>query len=174
MSKKTKISPTFTEVKGDAIELFFKSSTNAVIMHGANCQNTMGAGFALQVRNKIAPLFYLDQYDTRNATNKFGSYSAVVIGQVGEEVKIGVNLYTQFNPGANFDITALRNSLKAFRYSIPVDKRETFTIYLPMIGTGIGGGDWKEILPVIKKELSNFNVVTVEYVAPTLKKEEEK
>jgi O-acetyl-ADP-ribose deacetylase (regulator of RNase III) len=170
MSKNKKISPTFTEVKGDAIQLFFDSTTDAVIMHGANCQKLMGAGFALQVRNKISPLYYLDQYDVRNHTQRFGSYSAVVIGEVEDKLKIGVNLYTQFNPGAEFDITAFRNSLKGFRYSIPVEKRIKFTIYLPMIGTGIGGGDWKEILPVIKKELADFNIVVVDYVAPKPKK----
>jgi len=166
MTKNTKKSPTFVEVKGDAIELFFESTTDAVVMHGANCQKLMGAGFALQVRNKISPLYYLDQYDTRNATQRFGSYSAVVVGEVKEKIKVGVNLYTQFNPGADFDITALRNSLKSFRYSIPVDKRIGFNVYLPKIGCGIGGGDWKEILPVIKKELADFNIVVVDYVAP--------
>lgn len=167
MSTDTKETPTYKKVKGDAIDLFFKSTTDAVIMHGANCQKVMGAGFALQVKQQIAPLFYLDQYDLRDATQRFGSYSAVVVGQVEDKIKIGVNLYTQFNPGAEFDITALRNSLKAFRYSIPLDKRAGFTLYLPMIGSGIGGGDWKEILPVIKKELAHFNVVVVEYQPPT-------
>jgi O-acetyl-ADP-ribose deacetylase (regulator of RNase III) len=166
MSKNTKIIPTFTEVKGDAIELFFKSATDAVIMHGANCQKIMGAGFAKQVKSKLAPLFYLDQYDTRDATQRFGSYSAVVVGEVDQKIKVGVNLYTQFNPGAEFDITALRNSLKAFRYSIPLEKRVGFTLYLPMIGCGIGGGNWIDVLPVIKKELAHFNVVVVDYVAP--------
>lgn len=166
MSKNTKISPTFTEVKGDAIDLFFKGTTDAVFMHGANCQQMMGAGIALQVKQQISPLFYLDQYDARNPTQRFGSYSAVVVGQVKDKIKVGVNLYTQFNPGAEFDLTALRNSLKAFRYSIPVDKRIGFNVYLPKIGAGIGGGDWKEILPVIKKELADFNIVIVDYVAP--------
>lgn len=169
MTKNTKISPTFTEVKGDAIELFFNSTTDAIIMHGANCQKIMGAGIALQVRERLSPLFYLDQYDTRNATQRLGSYSAVVVGNVGEKIKIGANLYTQFNPGAEFNITALRNSLKAFGYSIPVKKRINFTVYLPKIGCGIGGGDWKEVLPVLQKELADFNVVIVDYKATKVK-----
>lgn len=166
MSKNKKISPTFTEVKGDAIELFFKSTTDAAFMHGANCQRLMGAGIALQVKEQLSPLYYQDQFDTRNATQRFGSYNAVIVGQVKDKIKIGVNLYTQFNPGAEFDITALRNSLKAFRYSIPVEKRIGFNVYVPQIGCGIGGGDWKEVLPVIKKELADFNIVAVEYAAP--------
>jgi len=170
MSKK-KEKPTYNIVDGDAMDLFFKSTTNAVLMHGANCQRVMGAGFAAQVRDNIAPLFYLDQYDTRNATQRFGSYSAVVVGQVEDKLKIGVNLYTQFNPGAEFDISALRTSLKAFRFSIAKDKRIDFTIYLPKIGCGIGGGTWEEVEPVIKKELADFNVVVVNYKKIVEKKE---
>jgi O-acetyl-ADP-ribose deacetylase (regulator of RNase III) len=174
MSKNTVESPTFTEVKGDAIELFFKSTTNAIVLHGANCQKVMGSGFAKQIKDQIAPLFYIDQFDTRTNTQRFGSYSAVVIGQVGDHIKIGVNLYTQFNPGAEFDITALRNSLKAFRYSIPVENRAGFTLYLPQIGCGIGGGDWKEVLPVLKKELAGFNVILVDYVPAPAPKQDKK
>ena len=140
-------------------------------MHGANCQSTMGSGIAKQIRQKLAPLYYLDQYDNRTATQKFGSYSAVVVGQVDDKIKIGVNLYTQFNPGANFDSIALRNSLKAFRYSIPVEKRVDMTLYLPKIGCGIGGGDWKDVEPIMKKELADFNVVLVEYKEPEPPKE---
>lgn len=163
MSEKTKNITTFAIEEGDVMELFFKSSSNAVIMHGANCMKVMGAGIANQVREKISPLFYLDQYDTRTPSQRFGSYSAVVLGHEGENIKIGVNLYTQFNPGANFDITALKNSLKSFVFSIPKEKRSEITVFLPKIGAGIGGGDWKKIEPVIRRELAEFNVVVVEY-----------
>jgi len=179
MSKKntnkfTKPQPSYKEVDGDALELFFKSTTDAALLHGANCQKVMGAGIANQIRNKVAPLFYLDQYDTRTPTQRFGSYSAVVVGQVEEKIKIGVNLYTQFSPGANFDITALRNSLKCFTFSIPQDKRAGFTVYLPKIGCGIGGAVWEDVEPVIRKELADFNVVVVNYVPTPEASAEEK
>jgi O-acetyl-ADP-ribose deacetylase (regulator of RNase III) len=165
MSKKQLKSSTFTEVKGDALDLFFKSKTDAVFMHGANCQQVMGAGIANQVRQQLAPLYYLDQYDTRNPTQRFGSYSAVVVGQVEDKIKIGVNLYSQFETGANFDSNAFRNSLRAFCFSLPTN-RENFTIYIPQIGCGIGGGDWNDVKSIVKMELRDFNVVVVEYVKP--------
>jgi len=174
MSKKTKKVTTFAEVDGDALDLFFKSTTDAALLHGANCQKVMGAGIANQIREKVSPLFYLDQYDTRTPSQRFGNYSAVVLGQTGEKIKIGVNLYTQFNPGATFDITALRNSLKSFVFSIPKERRGELTLYLPKIGTGIGGGDWKDVEPVIKKELAEFNVVVVNYKAVVKEQVEEK
>jgi O-acetyl-ADP-ribose deacetylase (regulator of RNase III) len=162
MSKKKK-STTFTEVKGDVLELFFDSSENAILMHGANCQKVMGAGIADQIRKQISPLFYLDQFDPRTPTHRFGSYSALVIGTADEKIKIGVNLYTQFNPGANFDLTAFRNSLKAFTRSIPEEKRSEMTIYMPKIGCGIGGSTWDKVSPVVEKELASFNIIVVEY-----------
>lgn len=163
MSKDKKRVPTYEEVDGDAIQLFFDSKTDAAILHGANCQKVMGAGFADQVRGKISPLFYLDQYDTRTPTQRFASYSAVVVGHVDEKIKVGVNLYTQLSPGANFDIAALRTSLKAFTFSIPPEKRAEMFVYLPKIGCGIGGGKWEDVAPVIKKELADFSVVVVNY-----------
>lgn len=171
MSENTKKVTTFDQVDGDALDLFFNSSTDAVLIHGANCQKVMGAGIADQVRMKLSPLFYLDQYDTRTPSQRFGSYSAVVVGQAEEKIKVGANLYTQFSPGANFDITALRNSLKSFVLSIPIDKRAGFTVYTPKIGCGIGGATWEEVEPVLKKELAQFNVVVVNYSRTVVKKD---
>ena len=164
MSKNTKIIPTFAEVKGDAIDLFFASKGNAIFMHGANCQKMMGSGIAAQVRDSIAPLYFLDQFDTRHTTQRFGSYGALVLAQSENELKIGVNLYTQYNRGQNFDMVALKTALKSFRYSITPDKRAEFTIYCPWIGCGIGGADWADVKPVLMKELAEFNVIAVEYL----------
>lgn len=174
MSKNTKKVPTFAEVDGDVLDLFFKSTSDAALLHGANCQKVMGAGIADQIRLKVSPLFYLDQYDTRTASQRFGSYSAVVVGQVNEKIKIGVNLYTQFLPGANFDMNAFINSLRSFKMSIPKDKRIDLTLYLPKIGCGIGGAKWEDVEPVVKRELADFNVVVVNYKKVSEEKVEDK
>lgn len=160
----TKPVTTFKEVDGDVLDLFFKSKTDAAFLHGANCQKIMGAGIAEQVRMQIAPLFYIDQYDQRSNFQRFGSYSAVVIGKVEDKIKIGVNLYTQFLPGPSFDMNAFINSLRAFKLSIPPEKRGDLTLYVPKIGCGIGGADWKDVEPTIKRELAEFNIVAVNYV----------
>lgn len=177
MSKKqtVKKGPTFMEVDGDVIDLFFQSTTDAAIIHGANCQKVMGAGIAAQIREKLAPMYYLDQFDNRTPTQRFGNYSAVVVGQVENSIKIGANIYTQYQPGANFNLNALINGLRCFAWSIPKDKRAGLTIYTPKIGCGIGGGKWEDIKPVIMKELEDFNVVVVNYkeVKPVFKMEDD-
>lgn len=162
MSKSKKLT-TFEVVKGDVLKIFFESTENAALMHGANCQRIMGAGIAAQIREQIAPLYYLDQFDNRTPSHRYGSYSALVIGEVNEKIKIGVNLYTQFNPGSNFKVEALINSLRAFTKSIPEEKRNDMTLYMPLIGCGIGGSTREVVEPVLREELSDFNVVLVEY-----------
>lgn len=174
MSKDTKKVPTYKQVDGDALDLFFNSDTDAALLHGANCQKVMGAGIANQIRMKVAPLFYLDQYDNRTPSQRFGSYSAVVVGTLDEKIKIGVNLYSQFSPGANFDLAALTTALKSFTFSIPKEKRIDITVYLPKIGCGIGGGKWEDVEPVVKAELAEFNVVVVNYKPAPVKKEKSK
>lgn len=165
---------TFKEVDGNAIDEFFNSKGSAVFMHGANCQKIMGAGIAAEVRERIAPLFYLDQYDTRTPSQRFGSYSAVVLNQDENNIKLGVNLYTQFDGGANFKLSAFRNALEGFVLSIPKKVREDITVYLPKIGTGIGGGNWQNIERTAKELLSEFNVVVVNFITKEKAKTEEK
>jgi O-acetyl-ADP-ribose deacetylase (regulator of RNase III) len=163
MKENPKEMPIFAEKKGDAIDLFFDSPGNAIFIHGANCRKVMGAGIALQVRERIAPLYFLDQYDTRADNQRFGSYSAVTLAQSEKGIKLGVNLYTQLDPGPNFDLYALTNSLRALTSSFDKKMRSSFTIYLPQIGCGIGGAKWADVMPVLMKELADFNVMAVEF-----------
>lgn len=38
------------------------------------------------------------------------------------------------------------------------------TIGMPKIGAGLAGGDWNKIEKIIKKEMTNCNVIIVNYV----------
>ena len=160
MSKNTEKKTTFVELEGNTLDMFSEGPGDTVFMHGANCQKIMGAGIASQVKTRISPLFYLDQYDPRSPTQRLGSYSAVVLAQDTEGfVKIGVNLYTQYMPGANFDSNALINALRAFCKTMPQEQKEKTTVYIPKIGCGIGGAKWIDVRKIIREELSDFNVV---------------
>ena len=153
----------FAEVDGDAIKMFFESKGSSVFIHGANCRRVMGAGIAAQVREQIAPLYFLDAFDSRPANQRFGSFSATVLAEDENQVKVGVNLYTQLDPGPNFDINALVNSLRSFVSTVKDTSRADFTIFSPKIGAGIGGGDWEKIEQVLREELKDFNVMIVNF-----------
>ena len=69
-----------------------------------------------------------------------------------------INAYTQYFPGAQFDIHAFIICLKKIN--------NLFTglrIGLPKIGTGIGGGNVIEIYQAIQKYLSDCEVTIVEW-----------
>jgi len=145
------------EINGDAIDLFLNTK-QSTFLHGCNCLKTMGAGIAKQVKKQLPDLFHTDMLDERRSSQRLGSYSyAHIDTSVGKG--LGVNLYTQYDKGANFDINALTNSLRALRRS----RLMLPNIYLPKIGSGIGGGSWNEIKKVIEKELKNYNTIVVNY-----------
>lgn len=175
MAKKTKKETTFVVVDGDVFKEFFESKGSAIFMHGANCHKIMGAGVANGVRLNLASLFYADQFDPRIPAHRLGSYSAVLLHTIPEQgiLKIGANIYSQFNPGPDFNGVSFRNGLKTFALSISEEKKADFTVYMPKIGAGIGGGKWEEIEPIVREELEGFNVVIVNYV-PEKSKELEK
>jgi len=153
-------------IKGDAIEIFKSFKTSAILMHGANCQNIMGAGIARQIKKTLPELFIADTKCDFSPKEKLGkiSYHRFPVGDKGQE-KIGVNLYTQFNLGADFSLKAFEKSLEIWQeVSESLSLTKDFTYILPKIGSGIGGGNWKEILDAIKNHfLVSEKVIIVEY-----------
>jgi O-acetyl-ADP-ribose deacetylase (regulator of RNase III) len=143
----------YREIKGDLLDLFDKVEFNT-IAHGCNCMSTMGAGIAKQIANKFPDAKYADKYSNLRPWQKYGNLTIA-------EVKQGdiINLYTQFNPGPNADLTAIRMSLRKLNYLYPIGK-----IGLPLIGCGIGGLDWEtQVKPIVQEELKDMDVTVVHY-----------
>jgi len=146
----------YREIKGDLLDLFDKGEFN-VIAHGANCCSVMGAGIALQIKKKFPKAYYCDLFDTRTEAQKFGSFSVTAIDKPDGNLYLVYNLYTQYHPGPNAELTALKNSLRAMCLDL-IDP-EGFKIGLPLIGCGIGGLDFEtQVKPIIKEELKDMNV----------------
>jgi len=152
----------YKEIKGDLLELF-KRGKFRVIAHGANCYNTMGAGIAKQIADRFPAAYVADSFfhDMMSNEEKLGCYSVA-----GYSSGIIFNLYTQDKPGKSFDINAFNICL--YKLSIYLHKEinipdDQITIGLPMIGCGIGGGNWKEVKKSIKKYLKDFDVTVVKY-----------
>lgn len=142
---------TYREIKGDLLELFDNKEFD-LIAHSANCQKTMGAGIAKQIKDKYITAYLADWHDSREPLQRLGDYSFDPYAGI-------FNLYTQYNPGKNVNYNALSLCLSkiAMLYSKPIK------IGLPQLSCGIAGGDWNIVKKIIQKELRNFEVTVVIY-----------
>ena len=140
-------------VKGDLIRMFLAGHFD-MICHGANCQKVMGGGIAKTIREVFPEAYQADTSDTRAPLVRLGGYSSakVACGKV-------VNLYTQFYPGPNFEYSALISALEKLEREL---KRPT-KIGVPMIGAGIGRGDWNVIKSILENTGENMQITIVEY-----------
>lgn len=136
-------------VTGDLITLALEGEFD-VIIHGCNCYNTMGAGIARAVRDRLPEAFAADRATIKGDFEKLGTYTSAEM--VRDDVRFTViNAYTQGNyrgSGALVDYDAIRSNFRAVAKNFP-DAR----IGYPKIGAGLAGGDWDRIAAIIDEEL---------------------
>jgi O-acetyl-ADP-ribose deacetylase (regulator of RNase III) len=148
----------YKEIKGDLLDLFDQGEFD-IIAHGCNCKNIMGAGIAAQIEERYPEVFYADMYySLKIGTSRLGNGNIVPIKKLNHE-KFIANCYTQVNPGANADLTAIRLCLKKLAYAVPTH----YKIGLPLIGCGYGGLKFEDVKPIIQEELKDFDVTVVIY-----------
>lgn len=143
-------------IKGDLLQLA-DDGTFDVIVHGCNCFNTMGAGIALQIKNKYPAAYEADTNTIKGYKDKLGNYTSAKVGDLTI-----VNAYTQYRPGLNDlkeNYSAIHNVMK----KIAVDFQGK-RIGLPFIGAGLAGGDWNIIKDIIRANLDGMiDYTIVEY-----------
>jgi O-acetyl-ADP-ribose deacetylase (regulator of RNase III) len=116
-----------------------------VICHQVNCKRVMGSGLALQIRNKWD--FVYDAYMNKDDWSLGNCQIVAVSKDLYVANLAGQNGYGK--TGCHTDIRGLgaallQANLFALKNKIP--------IYIPyMIGCGLGGGDWDEVLEMIEK-----------------------
>ncbi len=146
-------------VEGDLIELALAGEFD-VVLHGANCQCTMGAGIAKSIKLAFPEAFEADRSTVKGDRAKLGTFSSAVVSRDGRELTI-VNAYTQFDyrgPKVRVDYEAIRRAARAVRNEFD-GKR----IGYPRIGAGLGGGDWARIRAILDEELSGLDHTLVEF-----------
>lgn len=138
-------------IYGNLIDLAL-TGTFDVIIHGCNCQNTMGAGIAKQIKQAFPEAYLADLNTSKGDIWKLGTYSSALIVRNNIQFVV-VNGYTQYDwkgQGVKVDYTAIM-------YLMRLVKR-TFTgarIGYPAIGAGLAGGDWGIISNIVNEELFN-------------------
>jgi O-acetyl-ADP-ribose deacetylase (regulator of RNase III) len=144
-------------IKGNLLTEF-KNQKFSAIGHGCNCFCVMGAGIAGQISKEFPEALEADvNFDEVGSWKKLGYFSSVKT-QYGDIH----NFYTQYLFGANFEYSALILSMITLEEMITkYDDIETYVLGLPMIGAGIGSGDWNIIKEIL--EATSIKIIVVEY-----------
>lgn len=133
-----------------------------VILHGCNCQNTMGKGIALQVKEKFPEAYDVDSKTKKGDIAKLGTISYTT-----NTIPIIANCYTQFDYRKQYEDEALVYvDYKAVKTALEAVKKQ-FTgkkIGMPKIGSQLAGGDWNIIVKIIEAVLGDEDVTVVNYV----------
>jgi O-acetyl-ADP-ribose deacetylase (regulator of RNase III) len=125
-----------------------------IIVHGANAQGAMNAGFAKSLRTKHPEIHtdYRDMYLHLGPKNMLGK---TVITQVGVDLFIATGITQEFygrDPDYQYvNIHAVREVFECVN-NFAVDKN--LPIFYPMIGAGLGNGDWDAISEIICETIS--------------------
>lgn len=124
-----------------------------IIVHGCNAQGVMGSGVALAIKNKWPNVY--EQYRQEWATGGWRVGDAQLIENVTEGVHV-VNAITQEFYGrepcryVSYDGVAMAFS------NIRHDARTLkCPVNFPLIGAGLGGGDWEIISTIIDRTLGD-------------------
>jgi O-acetyl-ADP-ribose deacetylase (regulator of RNase III) len=145
-------------VEGDLIKLALEGKFD-VIIHGCNCFGTMSAGIATTIKNTFPEAWQVDFYTRRGDKNKLGKYSFVEIEKNGNQFTV-INAYTQYKYGfgKHVDYEAVRKVFQRIKKDFS-GKR----IGYPLIGAGLGGGDWNIISKIIDEELEGEDHTLVKF-----------
>ena len=136
--------------KGNLIDLAEQGEFD-IIIHGCNCQNTMGSGIAKEIRERY-PQAYAADTTAHNIYQhpvlKLGNFTAAFDDQFTPKFQI-VNAYTQLHywPRGvdHFEYGSFKLILTKLLAISPEARYG-----LPFIGMGLAGGDTKRILPIIE------------------------
>ena len=134
-----------------------------VIAHQCNCFCAMGAGIAPQIAKNFPEAEQADNMTESGDFSKLGTNSyAYIMTPDGEQLLIA-NMYGQKAPSTTqraTDYKALRSCFEELRdYLFGIHTlSDRIDIGLPLIGCGLGGGEWPKVLEIIEDTLKSFNV----------------
>jgi len=142
-------------------DIFEQDDIN-VIVGACNCFNTMGAGFAKQIKERYPEAAKADAETKAASSLKLGNFSSAK----GKDGKIIINLYSQYRYGTDqrhTDYEALITGLEKLNKMISESKRpEKHVVAIPYkMGCDRGGSRWAIVEAAIKDIFgdSKFKVV---------------
>lgn len=142
---------------GNLLEMAPKHFT--AIVHGANCHSRMGSGFAKELRQNFPEAFTADKdFLISKPEDRLGKVSYVDLVDRGFTI---YNAYTQLNYGYDgkryVSYQAIQQSLTRVARIERSKKSTNPVIGYPMLGAGLGGGDWSIISTIIDECFEGLN-----------------
>lgn len=123
------------------------------LLHGCNCRGVMGSGVAKAIR-EMYPSAYEDY---RIIYDRFGLMLGSTIFVQQPNGKTVINAMTQDNfgrTGVHVSYWAIANVFKDLNAVL-----HGYQLALPMIGAGLGGGDWSVISAIIENEAKTYQPI---------------
>jgi O-acetyl-ADP-ribose deacetylase (regulator of RNase III) len=123
-----------------------------IIVHGCNARGVMGSGIALQIKQRY-PLAYKEYLNAHTISGSvLGTVSYVFLGKL-----VVVNAVTQESYGReNYRYVSYDAVAKCFEMINNLAlKLYTPVVNFPLIGAGLGGGDWNIIESIIDSTLDD-------------------
>ena len=145
-------------MQGDLLQLALAGSFD-VVVHGCNCQHTMGAGIAYMLKSRFPEVYEADLRTPKGERDKLGSIVSVPVTHEGVSFVV-VNGYTQFHfrgDGLLVDYAAVRRVMRAVK-----EQHSGKRIAYPRIGTGMARGDWGLLTAIIARALEGEDHTLVE------------
>lgn len=131
---------------------------SGIICHQVNCIGAMGAGIALQIKNKWPVVF--DNY--KKECNLFVNNPKRLLGRVQDTLVsdnlVVANCFSQVYPGRNGVMTDYKAWDEILDNLNDLSNFFSLELHFPyMIGCGLSGGDWNTILGKIKTKFGQSN-----------------
>jgi O-acetyl-ADP-ribose deacetylase (regulator of RNase III) len=134
-----------------------------VIIHGCNAMGVMGSGIALEIKNRFPTVYeaYMRTYAAQGNMFYMGQLIPVEVAP-GKWI---INAITQKTAGRDPDIryvsydavaTAFKSTRQFIEQALPTyDVLGTTPkkLYFPLIGAGLGNGNWDVIAAIIESEI---------------------
>lgn len=138
-------------------------SNERLIAHGCNAQGVMGSGIAKQIKLRYPEVYeaykkcYEDYLDKMKGPLPLGKILAV---DTYSDMRTVINCITQNNYGADGSRYVSYDAIDSCFEKIAeyMELNNIDTIGIPMIGAGLGGGDWDVIHAIITARMTKFNV----------------
>ena len=137
----------------------FDSQAQALI-HGCNCQNTMGSGIARQIRERYPEAYETDCKTIAGDRSKLGHFSWVKTNDGKFHI---YNCYSQYRYGRESRHTnyeAIYTGLKDIKAHAESSGLKILSLPEHM-GCRLGGGSWRVVLAIIQDIFENDNNTTL-------------